>query len=199
MFGRRLAVYVGPMFSGKTEAAQAEIRKALVAKRSVVFFRPARANRGDEHAVVSHAQNTVPDLQPVMIGEGEEGVLYERGKSADVIIVDEGQFLRPAAAEPILRLFLEGHVVVYCALDADYRGEPFETSIAVMGIPEAEIHRLTAVCVSCRNARATRTQKLVDGKPVPLDRDSPRLETGGSEKYRAVCLECFLFADGSTR
>ena len=192
MFFRRLVVYTGPMFSGKTEAAQAELRKARIAARQVVYVRPAVANRDDSACVVSHAANTVDEIEPVLLGEGEEERLYEIGRGVDVVIVDEGQFLEPSAVGPIFRLFSEGKFVVYCGLDNDFLGKPFETTLQIMGIPEAEIHRLTAICSHCKNAYATRTHKYRDGGAAPAD--SPRFETGSTERYEALCLTCFLEA-----
>lgn len=192
VFKRRLTVYVGPMFAGKTEAGQAEARKAMVAERRVIYFRPAVAHRGDEEVVVSHADNVVPGLLPTLITGDEVQKIYDFGREHHVIILDEGQFLPVLAARHLCRLFFEGRVVVYCGLDNDYLGNPFETSQAMMAVPEAEIHRLSAICVQCKNAHATRTLKLVDGRAAPAD--SPRFETGSTEKYQAVCLDCYLNA-----
>lgn len=192
MFSQRLVVYTGPMFSGKTEAAQAEARKALIADRKVVYIRPTVANRDDASCVVSHAANTIAGIEPVLLGEQEEERLYSIGEGYDVVIVDEGQFLGPRAAEQIYRLFSEGRFVVFCALDSDFLGGPFETTLQVMAIPEAEIHRLTAICSRCKDALATRTHKHREGAAAPAD--SPRFETGSTDKYEALCLPCFLSA-----
>ncbi len=48
------------------------------------------------------------------------------------------------------------------------------------------IVHLTAVCTVCGRP-ATRSQRLIDGKPAP--RDSPVILVGGRESYEARCRE----------
>jgi thymidine kinase len=178
------------MFSGKTEAAQAEARKAKIAKRKIVYFRPWAANRKDATCVVSHAGNTIEGLTPVLLGEGEEHKVFEIGREYDVIIVDEVQWLKTTAAKHLSQLYYLGKVVIVCGLDSDYLGKPFETLLAVRAIPEAECHALVAICSECFSPNATRTQRMSAGAPVT--EETVRYEVGGEEKYRAVCIECAM-------
>ncbi|MEM4793841.1 MAG: thymidine kinase, partial [Pyrobaculum sp.] len=47
---------------------------------------------------------------------------------------------------------------------------------------------LSAVCKVCGRP-ATRTVRLIDGKPAP--RDGPRILVGGADRYEARCREHF--------
>ncbi len=188
MFRPRFLVFVGPMFSGKTEETQAQARKNRIANRTVIFFRHDRASRNDVDRVVSHAETVLDGVTPHLIADGEEQQIYEIGKGYDVIIVDEGHFLPMSVVEVLFRLYREGHVVVYSGLDTDFLGRSFETSQVVMAIPEAEVKKLTATCIQCGDPEATRSLKLIDGQPAPAS--SSRIQTGGEELYCAVCIDC---------
>lgn len=49
------------------------------------------------------------------------------------------------------------------------------------------VEKLSAVCVRC-GAPATRTQRLVDGRPARYD--DPVVLVGASERYEARCRAC---------
>ena len=50
-----------------------------------------------------------------------------------------------------------------------------------------DVTKLTAICVIC-GAPATRTQRLIDGRPARYD--DPVILVGGSESYEARCRHC---------
>lgn len=188
-------VIVGPMFSGKTSRAIAEAQQYLYARRRIVYLRPRLANRGDDEIVISHGDSVLQGIKPTMletIASASETILSV-GLQHDVVIVDEGHFLGPEVFKALLTLFRAGRDVIFCGCDTDFRGEPFDTVARVMAIPEVQIHKLTARCALC-GRHATRSQKLVGGRPAPPT--SERFETGGEEKYRALCLRCFAATNG---
>ena len=49
------------------------------------------------------------------------------------------------------------------------------------------VDKLHAICVIC-GGPATRTQRLIGGKPAPYD--SPTIMIGGQESYEARCRHC---------
>jgi thymidine kinase len=50
-----------------------------------------------------------------------------------------------------------------------------------------ELSLLTAICQKCHGI-ATRTQRIIDGKPAPWD--SPLILVGGADYYEARCPDC---------
>jgi thymidine kinase len=50
-----------------------------------------------------------------------------------------------------------------------------------------EVTKLQAICVEC-GAPASRTQRLIDGRPAAYD--DPVILVGGSESYEARCRQC---------
>jgi thymidine kinase len=49
------------------------------------------------------------------------------------------------------------------------------------------VEKLSAICVCC-GAAASRTQRLIDGRPARYD--DPIILVGGSDSYEARCRKC---------
>ena len=79
-------------------------------------------------------------------------------------------------------------------LDTDFRAEPFGDMAYLITTAEFVI-KLTAVCTKC-GAPATRTQRIVNGKPASYH--DPIIMVGASESYEARCRHCFEMPDKPT-
>lgn len=73
--------------------------------------------------------------------------------------------------------------MIAAGLDMDFRGEPFGVVPNIMAIAES-VTKLQAVCSVC-GSPASRTQRLIDGKPASYD--DPVILVGASESYEARC------------
>jgi thymidine kinase len=65
----------------------------------------------------------------------------------------------------------------------DFRGEPFGAMPSLMAEAE-DVLKLHAICMVC-GGDASRTQRLVNGKPARYD--EPIVIVGASELYEARC------------
>ena len=100
--------------------------------------------------------------------------------------IEEVQFFGEDIIDVCEHLADKGIRVMCAGLDRDFRGEPFGVMPEL--ITRAEfITKLSAVCVKC-GAPATRTQRLVNGKPASYD--DPIVLVGASETYEARCRHC---------
>ena len=72
-------------------------------------------------------------------------------------------------------------------LKALVRGEPFGPMPILLALAD-EVVKLSAVCTVC-GAPATRSQRLVDGKPATA---GPEILIGGLESYEPRCRDHFL-------
>ena len=63
-----------------------------------------------------------------------------------------------------------------------------EESEKLLALAE-RVRKLHAICVVC-GASASRTQRLIDGKPARYD--DPIILVGGSESYEARCRRCHM-------
>lgn len=179
-----LEVITGPMFAGKTTELIKRIERQIFAKRKAALFKPAIDTRYSEDHVVAH--NGLR-YEAFVVPTGREGVEriveLSREGAYEVIGIDEVQFFHPSIVGALNELADSGVYVIVSGLNLDFRGEPFEVTRELLVRADNVVY-LTAVCTVCGRP-ATRSQRLINGKPAP--RDSPVILVGGSESYEARC------------
>ena len=178
-----LEVIAGCMFSGKTEELIRRVRRAGYAHKRVSVFNHAL----DETRYRSGFTNSHSGWEIKTHSTANPLEIYRLASSenAEVVAIDEAQFfetLLPACDA----LADKGIRVIVAGLNQDFRGEAFE-SFAEIILRADHLTLLSAICTECGN-EATRTQRLLDGKPAPSD--SPRIQIGGEESYQARCRHC---------
>ncbi|MGG3395864.1 thymidine kinase [Bacillus velezensis] len=174
-----LELICGSMFSGKSEELIRRVKRATYAKQEVKVFKPAIDNRYSEEAVVSH--NGTSMTSHVISSSAE--IWDHISESTDVIAVDEVQFFGESIIGDLSSLADKGYRVIAAGLDMDFRGEPFGVVPNLMAVAES-VMKLQAVCSVC-GSPASRTQRLIDGKPASYD--NPVILVGASESYEARC------------
>lgn len=90
----------------------------------------------------------------------------------------------------------EGKKVIGTGLELDFKAEPFGHMPELMCIA-TKVDKLHAVCMKCGCEHATRTQRLIDGKPA--DKNSPLIMIGGDETYEARCIKCYELPDNQPK
>ena len=185
-----LYVIIGPMFSGKTTELISSLKKYKIAEYNVLLVKPSLDNRYSEEEVVSHDGLRMKAFRLPLKGAKGELSSYLNHKKYDIIGIDEVQFFDKEFAFYLIELAEE--MPVYAAgLNLDFRGEPWE-SVSIL-LPYAdEIVEKYAICMyrdpvtkKVCGRRATRTQRLINGKPAPYN--SPRILIGGRESYEPRC------------
>ncbi|EJD69336.1 thymidine kinase [Bacillus sp. 916] len=174
-----LELICGSMFSGKSEELIRRVKRATYAKQEVKVFKPAIDNRYSEEAVVSH--NGTSMTSHVISSSAE--IWDHISESTDVIAVDEVQFFGESIIGDLSSLADKGYRVIAAGLDMDFRGEPFGVVPNLMAVAES-VTKLQAGCSVC-GSPASRTQRLIDGKPASYD--DPVILVGASESYEARC------------
>lgn len=181
--GGHVELICGSMFSGKTEELLRRIRRAEIARRRIQIFKPRLDNRYGLDKVASH--NGVARSDAVVVENAEE-ILGLVQPETEVVAIDEIQFFDWTIADVCSALADRGKRVIAAGLDQDFRGEPFGPMPLLMALAE-EVDKLHAICVIC-GASASRTQRLIDGRPARYD--DPVILVGGSESYEARCRAC---------
>lgn len=174
-----IEVISGCMFAGKTEELIRRVKVLEFAKQRVLVFKPVIDNRYSKDEVVSHAGSSVPSI---VVNSATEILPYVQG-NADVIAIDEAQFFDESLTLVCDQAAAAGKRVMVAGLDTDFRGEPFPVMAKLLATSEF-VTKLTAVCTAC-GAPATRTQRMVNGKPARYD--DPIVLVGASERYEARC------------
>ena len=174
-----LEIIAGPMFSGKSEELIRRVRRAQIARQSVQVFSHALDVRYGRDQVRSHDGGSIAAI-PV----GSSADLLDRiDPHADVVAVDEVQFMDAGIAQAVERLVAGGTRVILAGLDTDFRGEPFGPMPQLLAQADT-VHKLEAICVVCGQP-ARRTQRLVEGRPA--GRDAPVILVGAQEVYEPRC------------
>ncbi|HEX5465980.1 MAG TPA: thymidine kinase [Candidatus Limnocylindrales bacterium] len=185
-----ITLLCGPMASGKTEELIRLLRRAEIAGRRVLVLDHAidtRAGKGriESRSGVAFSSREVPDASaiPAVVAETQP----------DVIGIEEAEFFDDGIVEVVEGLADEGRQVILTGLDRDFRGWPFGPMPRLLTVAD-EVVKLTAICVRCKGV-ATRTQRLIEGRPAPAD--SPTIVVGGlndpsgkAETYEARCRSC---------
>ena len=172
----------GCMFAGKTEELIRRIKVLEFAKKEILVFKPAIDNRYSNSRIVSHAGSSV---ESYVVNDAKE-ILSIVKDNTEVVAIDEAQFFADNICDVCDILARRGIRVMVAGLDTDFRGEPFGPMPKLMA--EAEfVTKLTAICNKC-GAPATRTQRIVNGKPAHYK--DPIILVGASESYEARCRMC---------
>jgi thymidine kinase len=181
--GGWIEVIAGVMFSGKSEELIRRVRRALIARKRVQVFKSHLDDRYDGvYAVGSHDGRTIEAI-PV---DSSEQITLRLDPLAQVVAIDEAQFLDARIVAIVNNLAARGRRVILAGTDTDFRGEPFGPMPQLMCVAEV-VDKLHAICVLC-GAPATRNQRLIDGRPARYD--SPQVMVGGAENYEARCRSC---------
>ncbi len=178
--GGWLELICGSMFCGKTEELLRRIRRAEIARKQVQLFKPQIDNRYGLERVASHSGIAREDA--IVVQTAEEIVAHLRDDT-EVVAIDEVQFFDWTIAEVCTHLADQGRRVLLAGLDQDFRGDPFGPMPLLMALAE-RVDKLHAICVCCGDS-ASRTQRLINGRPARYD--DPVILVGGSERYEARC------------
>jgi thymidine kinase len=183
--GGWIEVVAGVMFSGKTEELLRRVRRANIARKRVQVFKSHLDDRyAGLWAVSSHDKRTF-DATPV---DTSSQIMLRLDPMAQVIAIDEAQFLDAGVVQVATALAERGRRVICAGTDTDFRGEPFGAMPQLMAVAEV-VDKLHAICVLC-GSPASRNQRLIDGKPAPYD--SPVIMVGAADSYEARCRACHI-------
>lgn len=170
-----IEVVCGPMFAGKTEELIRRIKRLEYAKQNVLVFKPKIDTRYAVEEIVSHNLSKKPSI----IIESSQEILNYVKDHTDAVVVDEVQFFDNGIIEICEDLADQGIRVIVGGLDRNFRGEPFGPMPELLARAEF-VTKLTAICVKS-GLPATRTQRIIDGKPAHYN--DPTILVGANESY----------------
>lgn len=183
-----IEVIVGSMYAGKTEEFLRRIKRIHYAKKDVLVFKPKIDNRYSSSEIVSHNNSRVESIE---ISEAKEIYEYTKDHLPYCIAIDEVQFLDNEIIDLAEYYADSGVRVLLAGLDKNFRGEPFGVVPELLARAEY-VTKLEAICQVC-GAPATRTQRIIDGKPASYY--DPVILVGAKESYEARCRHCHEVRD----
>ena len=176
----RIEVITGPMFSGKSEELIRRLKRAQIAKRHVICFKPDLDVRYHRTAISSHSSQTLNAYTVASVGELKAALLPVIDE-VEVVGMDEVQFFEPSLVQLSLELVHLGKRVILAGLDTTFAGEPFPPVPDLLAVAD-EVVKLSAVCMQC-GAPAIHTQRLGASQSLVL--------VGAAGLYEARCRACF--------
>ncbi len=188
MLGYCFELITGPMSCGKTEELLRRVKRCMIAKKKVKVISPQIDTREQSDCIKSRnglwldAIKVKHSIQILSLVKDDD----------DVVAIDELQFFDSNIVKVIAKLMEQGKKVIGTGLDLDFKGEVFGSMPELMCIA-TNVDKLHAVCMKCGSDHATRTQRLIDGKPA--DKNSPLIMIGGDETYEARCIKCWELPD----
>ncbi len=187
--GGWIEVIAGVMFSGKSEELMRRVRRAVIARKRVQVFKSHLDDRyAGLFAVSSHDGRS---LEAIPVDSAVQ-IAGRIDPTAQVIAIDEAQFLDRDVIELASSLAARGRRVIIAGTDTDFRGEPFGPMADLLAVAEV-VDKLHAICVIC-GSPASRNQRLIGGRPAPYD--SPVIMVGAAESYEARCRHCHAVPRG---
>ena len=173
----KLTVICGAMFAGKSTRLLSEGERYGKAGKSILYLKPAIDNRYSDDEIVTHDNIRVP--ASIMPHSLKERYIVER---ADVILIDEVQFIEPHLVSEIVELVNEGKTVICAGLDLDYRTEPFHITKELLAHAD-EVIKIKGICRCGKDTRYSLLKKkqIVNGI----------VHLGASETYEALCRSCY--------
>lgn len=181
--GGWIEVIAGVMFSGKSEELLRRVRRAMIARKRVQLFKSHLDDRYSGLFSVSSHDGRTAEALPV---DSSAQIANRLDPSAQVIAIDEAQFLDVGIVQLASALAGRGRRVIIAGTDTDFRGEPFGAMPQLMAVAEV-VDKLHAICVLC-GAPASRNQRLIDGKAASYT--SPTIMVGAADSYEARCRAC---------
>jgi thymidine kinase len=172
-----IEVICGPMFSGKSEELIRRLRRAMIARKRVEVFKPTIDDRYSTDEIVSHGDLR---MHSEVVGNAAE-IIDRIDWRAEVVGIDEANFMGPQLVEVAQRLADSGKQVVIAGLDTDYLGRPFAPIPDLLALSES-ITKTLAICVRCGNP-AKHTQRLRGSDDL--------IVVGAADMYEARCRRCF--------
>lgn len=185
--GGRIEVICGCMFSGKTEELIRRLNHVQIARQHLMAFTPRRDTRYAVGNLVSHNGIRIK----AHIIDSVQEIADHLHNDIQVVAIDELHFLddTPETICQTCQDLADRDIrVIVAGLDQDFRARPFPAIAQLMAVAE-QVDKLFAICIRC-GAYASRSQRLINGRPAPYD--APTIAVGGLELYEARCRMCHV-------
>ena len=174
-----IEVIYGPMFAGKSEGLIRRVRTLSFSNKNIIAFKPAIDDRYSIDEIASHAGER---YKAYAINKAQDILKYIK-EDTNIVAIDEVQFFDKSIIEIIEDMANKGIRVIVAGLDKDFRGEPFGIMPELLARAEF-VTKLSACCKVCGQG-ATRTQRIINGKPAYYE--DPIILVGANESYEARC------------
>ena len=176
-----LELIIGPMFAGKTSVLQSIHRRWKSLGFICVAYKPKIDTRYTIDCISSHDQI---HIAATCVDTLMDRLSTEEYKSAQLILIEEGQFFPDLYEFVMIAVEMDGKQVVVAGLDGDRFRKPFGDILKLIPVAD-RIQKLTAFCKLCRDG----TPALFSYGSISVD---DLVVVGQVDLYRAVCRKHYL-------
>lgn len=181
----KLHFYHGSMGSSKSARLLMTRFNYMEKGRTVLLLKPSTDTRDGVATIKSRIGL---EAEAVVIGPKDSILNYfVRKGHADVVIVDEAQFLTPLQVEGLRAIASLHNTPVLCfGLRTDFRCKLFPGSKALFELAD-EMEEIKSICKCGEKA-------MVNARLDPAGNiitEGEQVELGGNEKYESMCWACY--------
>lgn len=179
----------GAMGSSKTANALMVRYNYIEKGQKVILLKPKVENRDGYNIIKSRIGlsaecELVEDLLEKIKQMEKSG---DKWNDADVIIIDEAQFLNTEQINELARIVDDYHISVICyGLRTDFTSHLFEGAKRLMELADV-IEEIPTICWCGKKAQFN--ARVKDGKIV---RNGAQIEMGGNESYVSLCRKHYM-------
>jgi len=179
-----LTLILGPMFSGKSSAILAKIRRAQVLGWKTLNITNNIDIRYDISGsrIITHDKAFVEALGVKVLKGVCDGEEY---RSARLIVIEEAQFFSGLYDFVVRAVEVDGKDVIVVGLDGDSDRRPFGEVLQLIPLAD-EVVRLSALCKLCGDGTPAIFTALVNGVK------SEQICVGGADMYQPLCRQHYL-------
>lgn len=188
------SLILGNMFAGKTEELIKRLRRMeQYEHKNVVVFKPKTDTRSGDGKLKTNKNDTFPAIDiedSYEVFKKLSAKKFQDGKHINVVAFDEVQFFQETIYNVIQELLARGYDVIAAGLKLDFRGEPFLSSVLLVGLVKrsSDLLILNSCCSVC-GEDAELPERIINGKPARYT--DPVKLVGGKESYQPKCYEHF--------
>ena len=187
-----LELIIGPMYSGKTSQIVEIYNQCKFCNISVAVINHSIDTRYDEKLLTTHDQIKIPCIQTTKLSSiwnysildnhfNEKSNNHLILRSADVILINEGQFFKDLYS--VVEDMLKCNKRVYiCGLDSDFERKKFGQILDLIPLCD-KVTKLTSLCSQCRDG----TPGIFSMRLTPEKQQT----LVGSDNYIPVCRKCY--------
>lgn len=185
-----LELFIGPMFSKKTTTLINIYKKCINNNVPVVVINHIIDKRYglNEKTVTSHDNISVPCLQSnsltdiwIMKYDNKNANEYTQAHTADVILINEGQFFLDLY-DVVVDMLKYNKIIYVAGLDGDFKLKKFGMILDLIPICD-KVTKLNAFCAICKDGTAGIFTKRLTSESHQI--------VVGFDNYISVCRKCY--------
>jgi thymidine kinase len=188
-----LELILGPMYSGKTSKLLEIYKQCKFCEISVCVINHSLDKRYHDTMLSSHDKVMVPcinvsNLRDLWFNDGMidlnqliDNSNYKLIRSADVILINEGQFFDDLY-DVVYDMLRNKKIIYICGLDGDFERKKFGQILDLIPVCD-NITKLASLCSICKNGTPG-----IFSMRISNEKEQTII---GSENYLPVCRNCY--------